>query len=75
MLVPDNVHPDQTVYYNGAFVLKAIQASHSTDFLDLYASTIELREMSMPLFVLCVDWLYLIGLVKFNDHGRLELCS
>jgi len=75
MLVPDNIHPDQTIYFNGAFVLKAIQKNRVMDMLDLFIQTIAEREMSMPVYVLCLDWLFLLNLIRLNDHGKVELCS
>lgn len=75
MLIPDNIHPEQTIYFNGAFVLKTIQEHHVMDMLDLYIQTRAKQEMSMPVFVLCLDWLFLINLVILNDHGKVELCS
>lgn len=75
MLIPDNIHPEQTIYYNGAFVLKAMQEHHSVDMLDLYAQTSILRKMSMPVFVLCLDWLFLLDLLIINSQGEVELCS
>jgi hypothetical protein len=75
MLVPDNIHPDQTIYFNGAFVLKAIQEHRVMDLLDLYIQTTVERKMSMPVFVLCLDWLFLLNLVTLNDQGKVELCS
>ena len=75
MLVPDNIHPEQTIYFNGAFVLKAIQEHRMMNMLDLYIQTKAEREMSMPVFVLCLDWLFLLNLVALNDYGKVELCS
>ena len=75
MLVPDNIHPEQTVYFNGAFVLKTIQENRVMDMLDLYIQTITDREMSMPVFILCLDWLFLLNLVTLNEHGKVRLCS
>ncbi|RZB30343.1 MAG: hypothetical protein SRB1_02623 [Desulfobacteraceae bacterium Eth-SRB1] len=75
MLVPDNIHPEQTIYFNGAFVLKAIQENRVMDMLDLYIQITSEREMSMPVFVLCLDWLFLLNLVTLNDCGKVELCS
>lgn len=75
MLVPDNIHPEQTIYFNGAFVLKAIQENHVMDMLDLYIQTTSEIEMSMPVFVLCLDWLFLLNLITLNDYGKVELCS
>ena len=75
MLVPDNIHPERTIYFNGAFVLKAIQENRAMDMLSLYMQTTADREMSMPVFVLCLDWLFLLSLVTLNEHGKVELCS
>jgi hypothetical protein len=75
MLVPDNIHPEQTIYFNGAFVLKAIQEQRVMDILDLYLQITANREMSMPIFVLCLDWLFLINLVTLDEYGRVDLCS
>jgi len=74
VLLPDNIHPEHSVYYNGSFVLKVIQQVRRATLLDLYLETRHLHEMSMPLFVLCVDWLFLLGLVTLNDHGVIEIC-
>ena len=75
MLIPDNIHPEQTIYFNGAFVLKTIQEHREIDMLNLFIKTKAEREMSMPVFVLCLDWLFLLNLVTLNDHGKVELCS
>ncbi|OFZ65863.1 MAG: hypothetical protein A2328_11315 [Bdellovibrionales bacterium RIFOXYB2_FULL_36_6] len=74
MLVPDNIHPEQTIYYNGAFVLKAIQKYRSIDIFDLYAHTMTEQKMTMPVFVLCLDWLFLLNLVTIKDNDKVELC-
>jgi hypothetical protein len=75
MLVPDNIHPEQTIYFNGAFVLKTIQKHRVMDFLDLYMQTIIDREMSMPVFSLCLDWLFLLNLITLDNRGKVILCS
>ena len=75
MLIPDNIHPEQTIYFNGAFVLRELQEHHIMDMLDLYIQTTTKREMSMPVFVLCLDWLFLINLITLNDNGMVNLCS
>ena len=74
MLIPDNIHPEQTIYFNGTFVLKVIQKHRAMDMLDLYIKTKAAREMSMPIFVLCLDWLFLLNLITLNDNGKVESC-
>lgn len=39
----------------------------------LYCETQLLRPMSYPLFLLCLDWLYLIGRVEMTDE-KIVLC-
>lgn len=75
MLLPDNIHPEQSIYYNGALVLQALREQRVMDLLDLYLNTKKQREMTMPVFVLCLDWLYLLNLVSLNEQGSVELCS
>lgn len=75
MLLPDNIHPEHTVYYNGAFVLQSLQKNTNCTLLELYLQTKNQHEISMPLFVLCLDWLYLLNLVSINQDGKFELCS
>lgn len=75
MLLPDNIHPEQSIYYNGAFVLQALREQRVMDLLDLYLNTQKQKEMTMPVFVLCLDWLYLLNLVSLNEQGSVELCS
>ena len=75
MLIPDNIHPEQTVYFNGAFVLKAIHKHKVMSMLDLYMQVTSMRYMTMPVFVFCLDWLFLLNLVSLNDQGKVELCS
>lgn len=75
MLLPDNIHPEQSIYYNGAFVLQTLREQRTMDLLDLYLDTQKYRQMTMPVFVLCLDWLYLLNLVSLNEQGGVELCS
>ncbi|WP_363323755.1 ABC-three component system middle component 6 [Zoogloea sp.] len=75
MLLPDNVHPENTVYYNGAFVLGVARARPGLDWLDLYAEVRDSRNMSVAVFVLCLDWLFLLELVVLDNYGRVQICS
>lgn len=74
MLLPDNIHPEQSIYYNGAFVLQALHKQRIMDLLDLYMETQKFRQMTMPVFVLCLDWLYLLDIISLNEQGGVELC-
>ena len=74
MLLPNNVHPELSIYYNGAFVLKELKRLNNQPIMDLYQNIKTENEMSFPTFVLCLDWLYLIDAAKINEGGNIELC-
>ncbi len=75
MLLPDNIHPEHTVYYNGAFILEVLQNNRVISILDLYLNTKNKHDLSMPVFILCLDWLFLLNLIAFDENGKIILCS
>ncbi len=75
MLLPDNIHPENCIYYNGAIVLGLIQEYKRIRLTDLYILLKERRNMSYPIFILCLDWLYLLNVAVVNKKGEVCLCS
>lgn len=75
MLLPDNIHPDRTIYYNAAFVIQSLKRGLGYNLVDLYQEVKQERSMTFPVFILCIDWLYLLDVVKLNQKGEVELCS
>ena len=64
MLLPDNMHPEFSIYYNGALVLKSLQQKRSQNLLEIYQDVKETYGMSFPILVLSLDWLYLLANVN-----------
>ena len=75
MLLPENIHPENTLMFNGALVIKAMKVLGEAELFDLYARSKGDSGMSMPLFVLTLDWLFLANVVDFNGQGKVVLCS
>lgn len=75
MLLPDNIHPDSSIYYNGAFVIDSLKVGSTYKMLDLYQDVKRKKQMSFSVFILCLDWLYLIEVARLNSDGEIELCS
>ena len=65
MLMPDNIRPKNSIYYNGALVLKVLQ---------LYQAVLKEVKMSFSVYILCLDWLYLINVAKLKKE-KVILCS
>jgi hypothetical protein len=74
MLLPDNIHPENTIYYNGAFVLQSLLQKNVQTLLDLYQDVKLKRNISFSVLILCLDWLYLIDLAEINEKGEVRLC-
>jgi uncharacterized protein YybS (DUF2232 family) len=74
MLLPDNIHPDKSIYYNGALVLQILQKKEGLDLVNLYHEVKQQKELTFPVFILCLDWLYIVNIAEVID-GRVELCS
>ena len=74
MLLPENIHPENSLYFNGAYVLEALRKVGEASFMNLYIESRKFRDMPMPIFVLALDWLFLAGLVTFNASGNIEPC-
>ncbi|WP_367174001.1 ABC-three component system middle component 6 [Fibrobacter sp.] len=74
MLLPDNIHPEDCIYYNGSIVLEIVQQNKHISLADLFAKVREKKTLSYSMFLLCLDWLFLINAVLVNE-GIVSLCS
>lgn len=74
MLLPDNIHPENSIYFNASLVLQILQEFGKLDMLDLYQNVTKNKKMSFPVYILCLDWLYIINVAELNQ-GEVKLCS
>ena len=74
MLLPDNIRPELTVYYNGAIILQELEKEEKYDMIDLDQKVKEITNISFATFMLSIDWLYLIQVAIMNKDGDIEKC-
>lgn len=74
MLLPDNIHPEDCIYYTGAMILDEIGKNNGQNFIDLYQKMRKTKKMSCSVFVLSLDWLYLIQAVQVDKDGVIKRC-
>lgn len=74
MLIPENIAPEDSIYYNGALVLQIVQRERRISLTDLFGEVKKLKSLSFSMLLLCLDWLFLIDCVKVKN-GEVELCS
>jgi hypothetical protein len=75
MLLPDNIHPELSLYYNGAIIIDQLLEKNKPYLLDLFQQVKAKNDISFSTYILCLDWLFLIDAVKVNDNGAVILCS
>lgn len=74
MLIPDNIRPEDSIYYNGAKVLEVMMDAKKLSLGDLYVRLRRTMNISIATMLLSLDWLYLIDCIVVNN-GVVELCS
>lgn len=76
MIVSRDIHPERDFYYLGAKVIKILEQSKTNiiDFFDTYSSLKKQENVSINLYVLTLDWLYLINVIGKNENGDLIKC-
>ena len=74
MLLPDNIHPELSIYYNGSLILNELKKTSHQTIMDLYYTIREENGMSFSIFVLSLDWLYLIDAAQITEEGIAKKC-
>jgi hypothetical protein len=64
-----------SIYFNGAKVLKVLKENPKLNLLDLFQLVKLQKDMDFAVFILCLDWLYLVDFIILNKEGEIELCS
>ncbi len=75
MILGKDTNPQKQVYYLGGQVLAELKQSDQKefDYFDLYHSIKTREGISMNLFSLALDWLFILGAIK-NKNGRVIKC-
>jgi hypothetical protein len=76
MILGKDTNPARNIYFIGAKVLDIIKAdaNKEIDIFDTFQKMNMQEKISMNLFTLALDWLFLIGAVNKNRKGKLEKC-
>lgn len=76
MLLPKDINPSNSTYFNGALILDVLlkEKSNLIDFFDLFFAVKLKNNISMKSYVYALDWLFLLGSIKFNDKNKIVKC-
>ncbi len=70
MIVSKDINPENDIYYLGSELISVLDtySAEKIDFFDVYSRMKERFEISINLFSLVLDWLFLLGIVKSENR-------
>ena len=69
MILPIDNLPKYSLYYIGGLILKTMENNVSYNTSKLFDKVKENEEISYKLFVLAIDWLFIINAIKITNEG------
>ena len=76
MLINYDSNPRNSIIYSAAIILEFLKRKQGSNNYEDVCNYCISRRMEYSIFVLSIDWLYLVGLIKeFNNRNELILCD
>ncbi len=75
MILGKDIHPERKLYYLGAQVLGILKKSSKSelDFFYIFQILNESEKVTIKLFTLTLDWLFLLGAIE-SHKGNIKKC-
>lgn len=76
MIIDKNINPERDLYYLGGILIDILQDKNNkeVDYMDLFTSINNKQEITINLYSLTLDWLFIIGLVAKGKNGKIKIC-
>lgn len=75
MVLPTDVYPQESLYYLGGLVLNSLKENKNRmGFVDLFFELNKKAKVSISIFALVLDWLFLIDAAIAEEDGVVKLC-
>ncbi|MCP1157000.1 ABC-three component system middle component 6 [Bacillus infantis] len=75
MLLPRDIQPEFSIYYNGAIILDQLNKKGNVDIINLFQTVKDESDMSLSTYMLSLDWLFLSNIAIVTESGEVKLCS
>jgi hypothetical protein len=76
MLLVPHIHPTKDIYYLGAKLIKILgnlKNGKKVDFFEAF-NKMKAYNITINLFILTIDWLFVLGIVNNVADGFIEIC-
>lgn len=76
MIASKHTRPENDIYFLGAKTIQYLDEfqSNEVEFFKLYELISVKEKMSVGLFTLILDWLFMLGVVEITKNGMLKKC-
>jgi hypothetical protein len=76
MIVNKNINPERDLYYLGGKVIEVLNSytKNEIDYFDLFLSVNKSNKLSLNLYSLVLDWLFILGVIKKGNKGLIIKC-
>ena len=76
MIASKDIHPERDVYYLGAKVINILSNKNTStkNYIDVFEELNRSENVSICLFTLVLDWLYISGAVSGMENGIIVKC-
>jgi hypothetical protein len=75
MIVEKNINPEHDHYFLGACIIEILDREKKSeiDCIELY-NKLKKKDISFRLYILTLDWLYILGAIVLGDSGGIKKC-
>lgn len=76
MIIDKNINPERDLYYLGGILIDVLQNNKNkeVDYMDLYSLVKVKKDITINLYSLTLDWLFILGLVTKGEKGKIKIC-
>jgi len=76
MIVDKNINPERDLYYLGGKLIEALsqKRKNEIDYLELYRLFNKKENVSINLYSLTLDWLFVSGVITKGETGKIKKC-
>ena len=76
MIITKNINPERDLYYLGGKVIEELHlfTQNEIDYFDLFLIINKSNKVSLNLYSLVLDWLFVLGVIKKGKKGKIIKC-
>lgn len=76
MIVDKNINPERDLYYLGGILIDVLSNKNGQefDYLELYDLLNQKQTISINLYSLTLDWLFILGAITKGENGKVLKC-